>query len=468
MKLIIKLTPFLIFFIVCWITRSNDMSDVFPLKTFTSGNCSAQFYMPPYFRKDCGLTRLTLNGIKFYGAFGISIHPWQTPNKTAYRTTPNKEYKTERLEKSLVVSFEKELAPKLIDGKKLTLNGKKCEAIYWTKSEPGNAFYDKRAAKMIRFGLYRCGGKYLPVKEIANDADYKKDAIFVGKAAEKLMNNNDVSGINLGGCAILIKNGQGMIWGKRPGGVTLGAMRFLETLGIKYLALDIFSEPKKFALTNFYEKKNPGVIFREADGRYVRRELLGFSPIEEEVDNRILNKWRASGHNIPLLVSWKEFGKTHPEFFALNEDGSRGPSAKTRNHTHYCYAADGFVELAAQRMIEMMDNDPKAILYNFYEGDGGEFYCRCEKCAAMGSNTDRMLAWTNKVARIIAKKHPEKFLKVIAYTRTCKPPEKVKPEKNVIVDYCVYPVATWPNSMIYKCPENADGIKYLVVAERIF
>ncbi|MBM4047642.1 MAG: DUF4838 domain-containing protein, partial [Planctomycetes bacterium] len=66
--------------------------------------------------------------------------------------------------------------------------------------------------------------------------------------------------------------------------------------------------------------------------------------------------------------------------------------------------------------------------------------CQCPQCRAADPipdyATDRVLVWTNAIARAVKQRHPDKTLLSLGYGDTVKPPLRVKPESNVVVLYC--------------------------------
>ena len=370
--------------------------------------------------------------------------------------------------KDLVV---REVEPVSESGRKLYLNGKECEAIYWAPGDTVNSYYDRKAAQMLRFALFRTGGKLIPVKKAVTESDYRTNAVFLGTAAEKcgLLAKKEISSVKEGGYVMKLTGNKLAIAGKRPGGVFLGVVDLLERMGISYLATDLFTKPhgNTLALKEFVQSRNPAVPMRLQDTlRYLRPELRGYSPHEEFANYRIINSFEGACHSVTSLLSIAEFGKTKPEFFALQADGRRMPPDTNAAVVQYCMSNTELTSLLAERLIEVMKADPHSTYYPFQPGDGAGRFCRCQECEKMGSATDRLLAWTNRVAEKTSRVFPEKKLLTFSYVDTYEPPVKVLPHKNVYVEYCPYHPEVWGSQIYYGHEYNKTGKEYMSAWEK--
>ena len=370
--------------------------------------------------------------------------------------------------KDLVV---REVEPVSESGRKLYLNGKECEAIYWAPGDTANSYYDRKAAQMLRFALFRTGGKLIPVKKAVTESDYRTNAVFIGTAAEKCgrLAKKEISSVKEGGYVMKLTGNKLAIAGKRPGGVFLGVVDLLERMGISYLATDLFTKPHgdTLALKEFVQSRNPAVPMRLQDTlRYLRPELRGYSPHEEFANYRIINSFEGACHSVTSLLSIAEFGKTKPEFFALQADGRRMPPDTNAAVVQYCMSNTELTSLLAERLIEVMKADPYSTYYPFQPGDGAGRFCRCQECEKMGSATDRLLAWTNRVAEKTSRVFPEKKLLTFSYVDTYEPPVKVLPHKNVYVEYCPYHPEVWGSQIYYGHEYNKTGKEYMSAWEK--
>ncbi|OQA86997.1 MAG: hypothetical protein BWY31_01041 [Lentisphaerae bacterium ADurb.Bin242] len=146
----------------------------------------------------------------------------------------------------------------------------------------------------------------------------------------------------------------------------------------------------------------------------------------------------------------KKYGKTHPEFFALQPSGSRDPGDND-SRTRLCLSNRLLAEYIAEDCIRYFDANPKQKGYRICLNDGGErYFCMCEECRKLDpvnaplnemffdtgisrmtvqypSLTDRMLAFSNRVAEKVAVKYPDRKLAVYLYSYYSVLPVKVRP-----------------------------------------
>ena len=148
---------------------------------------------------------------------------------------------------------------------------------------------------------------------------------------------------------------------------------------------------------------------------------------------------------------WEKYHETHPEFFALQPNGSRdlGPRlGKKTNRPTLCLSCPGLAEETAKNLIERFRKMPtyKALSISLPDA-GGTYACMCTNCRKldppnakinsrrMGSlqfpypaESDRMVYFANKVAEIVKKEFPDKRLCFYAYNAYTSAPYVFKPD----------------------------------------
>ncbi|MFH1267252.1 MAG: DUF4838 domain-containing protein, partial [Planctomycetota bacterium] len=127
-----------------------------------------------------------------------------------------------------------------------------------------------------------------------------------------------------------------------------------------------------------------------------------------------LKTGHAYGGIIRALKS--EFDR-HPEYYAL-VDGKRNvtPQAKL------CISNVELRKLIARHAVEQFDRDPQGDSISMDPSDGGG-WCQCDRCAALGSVSDRALLLANEVAAAVNEKHPGKLVGMYAYAYHSPPPD---------------------------------------------
>ncbi len=327
---------------------------------------------------------------------------------------------------------------------KLMLAGKPAEAIYYDKDD----YFALHAAKIIRSQLWRIKGVVLPLKPGA-----------AGSASGIVIGGSSVHA-GPGGYELTVTPGCAVLQGNRPGGLDLGAVALLNKLGIEYRTTYDFTVPEKLECTMSRTVVTPAIPVRKASWVQSMPELIGYSdPVIFANTVKLGFASRGNGHSAPGFLSYEEFKPTHPEWFALQEDGNRLTKVPgKRFETHYCMSNAAGRALLAERFVEFIKSEPLSTYFGLYPGDGGGMYCRCDACAKMGKNLgERNLAWVNDIAKRVEKECPGRFITTYAYVDSRFPPENVLPDKNVLVLYCPYePV--WQNHLITDHPDNRQGL----------
>src|SRR5690554_1781248 len=138
------------------------------------------------------------------------------------------------------------------------------------------------------------------------------------------------------------------------------------------------------------------------------------------------------GHTLPRMVSRENYFESNPEWFSLI-NGKRDPYAEY--WWQYCYSNKDFAAEIGRKVIEYFDNNPAAMQYSIMENDGwDDGWCECPECSAFPSNTDLILHFANNVARVVAKKYPDRRVTMLSYHSTYfAPKSNIKAEPNLEV-----------------------------------
>ncbi len=365
-----------------------------------------------------------------------------------------------------------DVAPEDKGGKPLLVNGARAaEVCLYAKDAPRRRENDLSAALMFRFALRAAGGEWLPVREVEKAEDAGANAVLVGRLAVDAgvvaaAEQAKVEGLT-GGWATAAKGGRIGLAGAVPGGVQRGAWRTLDRLGIVYLGSDMFKPfaGDAFKTGDFTETVLPPIAFPRSGGRCgmnieLRGRIGGMSA--DVAIGSVPEVNTLTSHTLGFIVPLSEFRGTHPEYFALQDDGTRLlGAAYERGLTHYCWTAPGLVELVARRYMEMMRAFPESVLWPIMPGDGGGRNCKCANCKALGDMSKCYLDFVNRVAEITSKEFPENKIEIFSYVDNPEPPKGIKAHKNVNIHYCVYPTGYWPSCMVIPHPSNAKGVKAL-------
>ncbi len=143
-------------------------------------------------------------------------------------------------------------------------------------------------------------------------------------------------------------------------------------------------------------------------------------------------------------------GKTHPEYFALQSDGSRSQDASPGRY-RLCHSNPGVIRQVAADCIAALKAKPGAKVVCIPLTDGGQpTFCMCAECRKLDpvnaeprkipftiymtcqpmnyvALTDRVLAFSNAVAGIVNAEYPDVKLYMYCYSHYSPAPVKVKP-----------------------------------------
>jgi hypothetical protein len=164
----------------------------------------------------------------------------------------------------------------------------------------------------------------------------------------------------------------------------------------------------------------------------------------------------SGGHAFGHL--WAKYGKEHPDWFALQPDGSRDQS-RNPDRARLCKSNTDLIDAIAREKIEDFKRNPALLGAAIGPNDGGRnSFCSCPKCEALDSPrgrkvmlwdftkgrqrtfehvslTDRMVWFWNGIAERVAKVYPDKFLVVDAYSVYAPPPVLRKLHPNLVVRF---------------------------------
>ncbi len=152
---------------------------------------------------------------------------------------------------------------------------------------------------------------------------------------------------------------------------------------------------------------------------------------------------------------WAKYGKTHPEYFALNSQGVRAPfggkRTATDNQILYTGAAEKTIKMCVSqpKVVEQIiaNWDKKSPYINICENDSDpKEYCSCPQCCALDAElpagqakgdhfffTDRYIYFANAVLAAARKIRPDAKVVMYAYLDTEQPPAREKLSPGIVV-----------------------------------
>lgn len=289
-----------------------------------------------------------------------------------------------------------------------------------------------------------------------------------------------------GNTVLLTGTPDGFAW---RGGALYAAFRFLEELGFRYLwpgqsgmvipsADTVLLEDWKISHTPKIQSRSIRFI-PEGPRRYesglelleLTREDRGSAKEEGDYfhfpQRTGWSGWQLLGGSYPsfghagggLRGGWEEWGDQHPEWFALQADGSR---AQDTGRYRLCKSNPELIAHVADDIIRQRNEDPDLILVSLDGNDGGYASdCLCDACQALDppegptinrliferggsaqresieypSLTDRYLHYWNSIAKRVTEAHPDLLFGVSAYRVHSHPPVKGRLHPNLVLRY---------------------------------
>jgi len=358
---------------------------------------------------------------------------------------------------------------------------KPLEAIFVRRNAtPGEIL----AAHELRLGLYWYCGYSIPVFCVDNEKAADMPCVYIGRAAldHGILKADEVNDLGFGGYVLRCKNGCAGVAGEYDSGTICGAAALVSDLGIHYLKRNDVRFPYR---DEVFVPDTDTLVIRERSvrqvpafayqiqhgggGRKQRGLPWGFTWERSFMGDTAQLGPGNSGwaHNANYMVPYDKYGKTNPEYFALNKKGQRLKIVPgKRFDVHLCMSNPDVQRIASENLLAWMEKQSDRKYFIASPGDGLG-YCECKNCRAWDpdpeavSKTDRYLRFINILAKAAAQKHPGKRVCMIAYTDRCEdPPKREKPESNVDVLYCLWST-DWRCKQHPYCVQSKEGVDNL-------
>jgi hypothetical protein len=160
----------------------------------------------------------------------------------------------------------------------------------------------------------------------------------------------------------------------------------------------------------------------------------------------------AGGHNFSDW--WERFHETHPEYFALQPDGTRSAFPSPRK-VKLCKSNPAVWHQWLKDVEEQLKKDPGQRVFNASPNDSwASGFCVCDNCRAwdhpdaelrtfhwqgVGQDypaiSDRHVTFANKCAELLKQRYPDKdyYVLMLSYGHSLPAPVKARPADNVII-----------------------------------
>ncbi len=234
----------------------------------------------------------------------------------------------------------------------------------------------------------------------------------------------------------------------RGRGILYGIYEFLELQGCRFWTEDEEDIPRRPALKMPEGKEIRQVpvfpLFRwiisgTCSQKWIMTGKLklnggSFGFVPEEEDGMAFYLAPHNSHTHFKFLPAAQYGKTHPEFFALQKNGRRLASDSR-----------GQLCLTNPEMIrEYIANVRKYLKEKYREGmilvivqSDNYAHCQCQRCLEtdrrFGAPSGTFMWFVNQIARDLAADYPELKMKMSAYQYTRTPPKGIRPAENVVL-----------------------------------
>lgn len=145
-------------------------------------------------------------------------------------------------------------------------------------------------------------------------------------------------------------------------------------------------------------------------------------------------RYRYGCHTYGVYLDPDKYFNAHPEYFALNEDGSR-------NRAQPCLSHPEVERIITEGVIKTLESSPAARFVSVSQNDTEEGFCHCEECEKnrkkYRSDGANELIFVNKIAKKLKARFPDVLFETLAYNYSTVPPAGLKAEENVSVRFAL-------------------------------
>ncbi len=291
----------------------------------------------------------------------------------------------------------------------------------------------------------------LPIVNQSNITSGGKQHIFIGSSPAMSASNVGFSTDEFGqeDFRIIVRDDNIAIAGQSQAqtrGTLYGVYTFLEDyVGVRFLTVDHTYVPKIRTwrvigpLDRFY---HPPLRFRWSYYGETNRNPTFATQIRVNTvttDAKLGGKTGLNliNHSFMHHLSSQEYGKEHPEYFALVdgerklEMGGGGPEL--------CLTNPNVLRIVTNSVLDDIKKNPNIENISVSQNDNNK-YCRCSQCAAIdkreGTPMGSILTFVNSVADEVVKEYPDVMVGTLSYWYSRKPPKTIRPRPNVQIQLC--------------------------------
>ncbi|MFA6929432.1 MAG: DUF4838 domain-containing protein [Lentisphaeria bacterium] len=327
----------------------------------------------------------------------------------------------------------------------------------------------RRAASEFQQYLKKSGGVDVPIQAVPGD----KVNIYVGESKYTKTAGLDLKGLTYDGFKIVTKDNSVYVFGRdrREKEPLVGMNSPFQKIHAYNKAHDIcvFGEHGTQYAAYYILREFAGIrwFMQGEDGEHVPKLKkltlsegmnLAVSPDFEfrflfvglmNNDDDFAFWFRRAGFGAPYPVEinhsfylMNKYQSLHPEWFALYK-GQRDFNMTCLKEGNLCLSQPTLVEAFALEARNFFKKSPESRIFPVMPNDWFNQICECPECQAQAEYdkpdyakfSNYVWRFVNKVAREVAKTHPDKFIGCAAYSSFMGLPDQVKMEPNVAITF---------------------------------
>lgn len=238
------------------------------------------------------------------------------------------------------------------------------------------------------------------------------------------------------------ENGLTIFGGKR--GILYGVYEVLERLGCRFFTskdeyVPFDPEPElpvwNETVTPVFEYRHHNTHEIAAHQRFAVKLRINASNISERFGGCM--EYALFVHSLDRIIPPSEYGKSHPEFFAMRDGKRYVPDNPA--YMQLCLTNPDLLQIAIENVRKILLAHPTCRIISISQMDNQSF-CTCPECQRVdleeGSPAGTLLRFINAIATALKDEFPQVIFDTLAYQYTRPVSTLTRPVENVCVRLC--------------------------------
>jgi len=289
---------------------------------------------------------------------------------------------------------------------------------------PADATYiEKQSATVLQDYIQKISNCKIPVT--AQNYSTSAQQIIIGR--NKIIPQRDMKGLGDDGFIIKKINNSLIL----TGGSRKGTLYSVYTLLEDYLGCRMYTSKDIFVPQNSTISLPANVSRREVPTFGYRITFFEDSDKKDYCDfhkmNYTFENWGLWVHSFEVLVPKDKYFQTHPEYFALVNG--------KRTADQLCLTNAAVLNVVIQNLENLIKEKPNLKYWSVSQNDNDNF-CECSNCTRLNSEQGGYQGSLLPFVNNVAKHFPGKTITTLAYRKTERPPDAIRPLPNVLIMLC--------------------------------